>query len=57
MKFNIWEIIIIVIHLLALGIELADHGKPKEGNHNFITTLIANIVMLFLLYKAGLFRG
>ena len=57
MKFNIWEIIIIVLMVLSLGMDAQRHGEPKKGTHSFWISLTANIITLILFYFAGLFHG
>ena len=48
-------IILLTLNVLGLGIVLAKHGEPKEGNYNFWTTLIVTIITITLYYYAGLF--
>lgn len=48
-------VILLVIQVLALGIALAKHGEPREGNYNFWTVLIEVIIAITLYYYAGLF--
>ncbi len=48
-------IILLVINILELGIVLAKHGEPKEGNYNFWVELTAAIILMVLYYYAGLF--
>ena len=40
---------------ISLGIELANHGKPRGGKYSFWGKLIAVIINLLLFYYAGLF--
>jgi hypothetical protein len=51
----IYQIIYLFITALVLGIALANHGKPKEGNHNVWHSTISVCIALFLLYKGGFF--
>jgi len=51
---NIYLIIYLTLGVLNLGMHLAKHGEPKETKYNFWYTLIAFIIVLFVLYKAGL---
>lgn len=46
----IYKIILMAIYTLSLGVNLALDGKPKEGNHNFIKSLIAYIILGVLIY-------
>ena len=48
-------IILLTILFINLGIELANHGKPREGNYSFWAKLLAVIINLVLFYYAGLF--
>ena len=48
-------IILLAILFINLGIELANHGKPRGGNYSFWGKLIAVIINLVLFYYAGLF--
>ncbi len=52
---NIYQIIMIVVWSMSLGISLANHGKPKEGKVSFWSTFIAVIIEWFLLRKGGFF--
>jgi len=45
------QIAFITLTCLGLGINMAQHGKPKEGNENFFTSLIARGI----LYWGGFF--
>jgi len=49
-------IIFIMLHALGLGINLADHGKPKTGNTNFFLHLGVSACITYpLLYWGGFF--
>lgn len=50
-------IILLALELISLGIHLAKHGEPREGKYNFWYQLIAFIVVLVLLYFAGVFNN
>lgn len=49
---NWYFITICVVFVLSLGIELGQHGKPKEGNHSFWIALISVAIELWLIIKA-----
>ncbi|WP_407390377.1 hypothetical protein [Carnobacterium jeotgali] len=49
-------ITLIVIYSLSLGISLTQHGKQREDKHNFWTSLISTLIVLFLIYKTGAFN-
>ena len=40
---------------MGLGLELAKHGEPREGEYNFVGKLIATALWGFLLYKGGFY--
>lgn len=50
-----WAICVIGYISLELGSQLILHGKQKEGNHNFIHQLIGWGILVFFLFKAGIF--
>lgn len=52
---NIYQVIMIVLWSMSLGISLAKHGKLKEGKVSFWTSLTAVIIEWFLLVKGGFF--
>lgn len=52
---NIWQIIVIALYMLSLGMYLALHGKPKAGTYNFGSAVVAFGIMFFALYKGGFF--
>ena len=45
----------LVFQVLGLGIVMAKHGKPKEGNYNFFMTFIAEAIGFTLLCLGGAF--
>lgn len=49
---NYWFIALLMIYSANLGIILSKNGQPREGNHNFFTSLIANIIEVVLIYFA-----
>jgi hypothetical protein len=50
------QVIMIVIMGANVGISLAKHGEPHEGNYNFITALIAALLEYWILKAGGFFR-
>lgn len=56
MTLNIYEIILLVLFVLNLGIALSQHGKIETRKNNFMTSFIGFVIIMFLLYMAGLFR-
>ena len=51
-----WTLIILaIIDCLTIGIHLAKHGEPKDGNYNVFIKLLDSAIIWWLLYKAGLF--
>lgn len=53
---NIYIIIYLLLNALSLGITMEKHGKERTGKENFWTSLISFLIILWLLYKAGLFN-
>ena len=50
---NIWFIILAVLGAIAVLVNLAFHGRPKEDvKYNFFTALIAVAIELILVYNA-----
>lgn len=49
---NGWFLALIILHVLSLGITLAQHGKPREGKYNFFSTLFSCGIILTLMYFA-----
>lgn len=43
------------LELLGVGVVLAKHGQPKEGEYNVLTTLACCIPVWALLYFGGFF--
>lgn len=46
---------IVAMYCLSLGIQLAKHGQPKDGEYNALTAFSAMVTMLALMYGAGTF--
>ena len=49
---NGYFIAILVIEILGLGIHLAKHGEPRDGQYNFIVCLIMTAINMFLIVMA-----
>ena len=49
------QIIMMAMIGVTLGIDLASHGKPREGKINFGITLISKTILVGLLYWGGFF--
>lgn len=50
-----WALIaLIALQMLGLGVSLARHGEPREGNYNFFTTLLSCAISWWLIYMAGM---
>ena len=52
---NAPQIIILVIVFVGLLIASRQHGKPKEGTHNFWVDLLSNAILILLLWWGGFF--
>ena len=50
-------IILLALELISLGIHLAKHGEPRTDEYNFWHQLIAFIIVIVLLYFAGVFNN
>ena len=49
------QLILILVFALDIGIGIAKHGQPKEGNHNVVTQILGAIIFLSLTYWGGFF--
>lgn len=49
------QIIVIAIYAICLGVSLADDGKTKMKEESFLGSLIAEGIMLGLLWWGGFF--
>lgn len=49
---NYYFIAILIIYAMSFGISLSRNGQPREDNYNFFTSLIANIIVVVLIYFA-----
>lgn len=52
---NGWNIGVIIILCLEVGINLAKHGEPKEHNYSFPLSLVNAGIWCLLLIKGGFF--
>lgn len=52
---GIWQIILIGLYCLSLGIHAARHGQPREDKYNFWSTLLSAAITMFILFKGGFF--
>ena len=50
-------IILLSLELISLGIYLAKHGEPRTDEYNFWYKLISFIIVIVLLYFAGVFNN
>ncbi len=49
---NVWFIIYLFFSAMGLGMNLVKHGEPKEGEYNFLTSLIATIISVGIIIMA-----
>lgn len=49
------RIVFVAWLFLALGISMAEHGKPRTGYTSFWTALISSALQLLLLWGGGFF--
>lgn len=52
---GICQIIFTIWLALSLGIALAKHGQPHEGEHSFWVSLISAALQIILLYYGGFY--
>ena len=52
---GIWQIIMIVMLAMSLGIAIAEHGKPKAGKHNAWVAIISTVIIAAILIMGGFF--
>ena len=50
-------IILLSLELISLGIYLAKHKEPRRDEYNFWYKLISFIIVIVLLYFAGIFNN
>lgn len=50
------QLIVIVLYALSLGINMAYHGKPKEGKYSLPATIFSAAIMFTLLIWGGFFK-
>lgn len=50
------QILLIVLVTLSLGVTAAKHGETKcEETHNFFLSLVADLIVILILYWGGFF--
>lgn len=47
------KVILVIWFSLAAGVSIAQHGKPKTGNYNFIYSFIGMAIEIMLLTIGG----
>uniref|UniRef100_UPI003F8101A9 hypothetical protein n=1 Tax=Xanthomonas sp. 0924 TaxID=2835534 RepID=UPI003F8101A9 len=50
------QLIYLALTMLGLGMGIAQHGEPKTGRHNAVSTIVATVLILALLWWGGFFR-
>ena len=50
------QITLIVLYCISLGINLSEHGKPKQGKNNVFTSIVALIIQISILTWGGFFK-
>lgn len=56
MIFHWPQIVAALLMVLALGIKMERHGKPRTGNDSFWLSLTATCIWIVLLYYGGFWR-
>lgn len=49
---NGWFVTYLALNFMSLGIHLAKHGEPREGNYSFWTALIGCAIQIVIIYMA-----
>ena len=49
------QFLIVSLYAMSLGMSLANHGKPREGKHNFWIALFTYVIIMILLKWSGFF--
>lgn len=55
MKLGIPQLIMLAFLFMNLGMHLIKDGEKKNEYYNFVASLIATIIEIFILYKGGFF--
>ena len=53
---NGYNIAVLVLMVLGMGIEMGRHGEKKDGTHNFFISLLSALIYIWLLIKGGFFN-
>jgi len=57
MEFHWPQITWIVLAVLGLLINGANHGKPRDGEYNGFISIVVTGIMAWLLWSGGFFGG
>lgn len=49
---NGYFLALIIIYVLSLGVTVAKHGQPREGNINFYSSVVVTGIVFTLIYMA-----
>lgn len=52
---GIWQIVMIVLYAMNLGISLIKHGETEIKKYNFWVTLISTVISVGILWAGGFF--
>lgn len=55
MIFHAPQMIYLALVLIGVGVSMAQHGKPKTGNHHLGASIIGYGIVMGLLYWGGFF--
>lgn len=53
---EIQAVIYIVLTVVGMCVEAYQHGKPKDGKHNFWISILASVPIWLLLIWGGFFN-
>ena len=55
MHFGVWQIVMIVLICLGVGISIAKHGEQRTDKYNAWSTLISAAIEITVLALGGFF--
>jgi hypothetical protein len=54
---TIWpQLTVLCLMALGMGVNMATHGKPKDGTHSFWWHMFSVALTFWLLYQGGFFN-
>lgn len=59
MDINNWgwpQFVYAALLVLGIGLEMGRNGKPKTGNHDLVSSILATAFIVSILYYGGFFK-